>query len=645
MCGIAGLIHREARPGNAARLARARERLAHRGPDDWGLMADGPGGCRVGREMSVAEGAQQVLLLHLRLSILDLSSTGWQPMCSADGRYAIVFNGELYNYVALRQELTALGRHFVSSSDTEVLLAALVEWGLACLGRLVGMFAFAWYDCEAKSVVLARDSFGIKPLYYTETAEGAAFASEIPALLELTGQARVVVPEALGAFLRFGITDHDEGTMFAGVRQVPPGQWLRINLAPWLVSECREYWRASRRLTRNVSLPAAAAELREAFRESVRLHLQSDVPVGAALSGGIDSSAIVGVIRDVAPKGTEIHAFSFIPDDPSLSEERWIRLAAEYAGAHIHAVRPEPSELSADLARVIRAQGEPFGSPSIYAQYRVFRLAAQQGIKVMLNGQGADELLAGYPPYLGARLAGLVRRGAIGQALRLLRRTSTSPGPSFGTRVMHVADFLLPSPTQGPLRRLVGRELLPSWMDASWFAERGAAPRSVKHTSGEDVFWDEMARGLSETSLPHLLRYDDRNSMAASIESRVPFLTAPLVDFCWSLPEEFLLDDYGVSKRVFRDAMRGLVPDPILDRRDKVGFVTPVASWMMAERSWVDGLLAYAEEVETPGIDVTRAKAIWANARSGRMTRLSGQLWRCVSYIEWSRQFNLDTSA
>jgi asparagine synthase (glutamine-hydrolysing) len=274
----------------------------------------------------------------------------------------------------------------------------------------------------------------------------------------------------------------------------------------------------------------------------------------------------------------------------------------------------------------------------------VYRLASEQGIKVMLNGQGADELLAGYMHYIGARLAGLIRRRRILRASGLLRRAARLPGLNLGTVSMLAADFLIPSAAQGPFRRFVGRDLIPEWMDGEWFDARGALPESVKYSSEREAFWVEMERGIKETSLPHLLRYDDRNSMTVGIESRVPFLTTKLLELCWSYPEEFLLDDGATSKRVFRDAMRGLVPDEVLGRRDKVGFVTPVAAWMAEGSKWVDGLLDFAVDAQVPGIDGSGARRAWKRSRAGSADRESGQLWRCLCYLEWTRQFGVESS-
>lgn len=640
MCGIAGLINRNPASGGGPKLARVRAAMVHRGPNDWGVYSSGPSGAGAARVFPDAAEGHDLLFLHLRLAIIDLTESGWQPMLSPAGRQVLVFNGEIYNYLTLRAELEQRGHHFRSRSDSEVLLHALQEWGAGCLPKLVGMFAFVYADLDRDEVLLARDPFGIKPLYWAPAGEGVAFASELPALLALTGQPRQVDPARLYAFLRFGVTDHGEGTLFAGASQLPAGHTLTIRRRPWSMGRPEPYWTPSRRAPAGLSPAAAAEAVRAQFCENIRLHLQSDVPLGTALSGGIDSSAIVCGIRHVAGPGAEIHAFSFVPEQEELSEARWIALAAERAGATVRTVRPAPEEVAGDLAAVIRAQGEPFGSPSIYAQYRVFKLAREHGVTVMLDGQGADELFAGYRPYLGARLAGLARRGSWLRAGRLVAAARRVPGTGARGAAMLAADALVPSALQGPMRQLVGRDLMPRWMDGRWFEAHGVRPASTKYTGAADPFWGEMERALSETSLPHLLRYEDRNSMAMSIESRVPFLTAPMLDLAWSLPEEYLVDDRGTSKAVFRQAMRGIVPDAILDRRDKLGFVTPVAEWMTAERLWVDGILKFAESEAVPGLDIRRATEIWRGVKPVD-TRMAGQLWRCVSYLEWVRQFEV----
>lgn len=635
------MLNRQPTAHGASRLEVAKRQMMHRGPDDWGAFTLGPGGGQCGRQMPDAGEAHSILLLHLRLSIIDLSEGGWQPMTSADGKHVLVFNGEIYNYLDLRRELEAHGHTFRSRSDSEVLLVALRHWGRDALTRLNGMFAFAYVDLASQTALLARDPFGIKPLYWAPTDQGIAFASELPGLLALTESARSVVPERLYSYLRFGVTDHGDGTLLQEAFQLPAGTAMEIDLRPWRCHDATPYWTAKRtRKAPRPSLEDAAEEVRALFLENVRLHLQSDVPLGTALSGGIDSTAIMCGMRRILGRDADIHAFGFVPSQREFSEEQWISLAAKHVGARLHIVTPSASELTADLPALIQLQGEPVGSPSIYAQRRVFRAAAEAGIKVMLDGQGADELLGGYRHYTASRIAGCLKRGEWRSGMRLLRAAARLPGTGLRAMSMMVGDVLVPSVWQAPLRAIAGRSLMPTWMDAGWFLARGVRGASMKPSESDEPFWEEMMRAMTVTILPHLLRYEDRNSMGASIESRVPFLTTPMLETLWSLPEEYLVDEQGVSKAVFRRAMRGIVPDAILDRKDKIGFVTPTAQWMTAESRWVEDVLRFACTNPVGGIDGTEARRCWNLVRAGHSGH-AAQLWRCICYIEWARAFDV----
>jgi asparagine synthase (glutamine-hydrolysing) len=613
--------------------------LEHRGPDDHGWLALSREGVRLGRGHSCPSEAE-VLLLHRRLSILDLTDAGWQPMGTPDGRHYIVFNGEIYNYLELRAELEVLGHVFRSRSDTEVLLHAYTEWGQQALSRLVGMFAFAILDTHARRLFLARDCFGIKPLYYTHATAAFAFASEIKALLELPGRSRRADPQRLFDYLRHGRTDHGGGTMFADVCQLPAAHYLEVSLdRPGEVCPVR-YWQVSLDEPLDVSLEAAAARLRELFLESIRLHLRSDVPVGAALSGGIDSSAIVTAMRQVEPR-LEIHTFSYVAEDPALSEERWVDVVGRGAGAVLHKVQPTPDELIAELDELIYQQEEPFGSTSIYAQHRVFRLAREAGITVMLDGQGADELLGGYRPYLAARLASLARQGRWTEASRFLVRAARQPGTGgIGRILLQTGSLLVPAGAQAQARRLAGKPLMPPWLNARWFAEHGVRPQ-IPHSNGmREVLHDQLHQTLVETSLPMLLRYEDRNSMAHSIESRVPFLTTPLVEFILRLPEEYLIAADGTSKNVFRRAMRGIVPDAVLQRRDKIGFATPEQAWLAKLRPWVDKTLAGEAARRIPALHGPGVQREWTAVLQGRKP-FDFRVWRWVNLIRWAERFGV----
>jgi asparagine synthase (glutamine-hydrolysing) len=639
MCGFAGILRYEPDPNLGEMATRLGQKIRHRGPNDYGWLTLTPRGPRLGQGQIAAE-PTTLALVHRRLSILDLSDAGRQPMMSNDDRHAIVFNGEIYNYVELRTELQKLGYIFRTHTDTEVLLNAYLAWGRHALKRLIGMYAFAILDLPARRLFLARDVFGIKPLFYVQTHAGVAFASEIKALLELPDIGRAVDPQRLWQYLRFGQTDHGADTMFAHIKQLPAAHWLEFPLdKPSSVTPSR-YWDLDLTETLDLSLDEAVCRLRDLFLESVRLHLRSDVPVGAALSGGIDSSAIVAVMRHLEP-GLDLHTFSYIAEDPALSESVHVDVAARRAGAVRHTVQPTPEELIDDLDSLIDCQDEPFGGTSIYAQQRVFRLAKETGITVMLDGQGADEMLGGYRWYLSARLASLFRQGHFSKAWRFLSQIRSLPGMDGITRLcLRAGDFMLPEGVQSLGRQFLGKELLPPSMNQQWFLDHGVQPFATDSSATRDVLRHQLYQSLTATSLPMLLRYEDRNSMAYGIESRVPFLTPPLAEFILRLPEEYLISPEGTSKNVFRLAMKGLVPEAILGRKDKIGFATPERGWLGQLYPWVDQVLRSESARDIPALRVAEIAREWQRIRTGRRT-FDSRVWRWVNLIRWAERFQV----
>jgi asparagine synthase (glutamine-hydrolysing) len=636
MCGIAGFVNSKGSIDSAV-FGRLTRRIAHRGPDDQGYLYYVAGGIRLSRELPSASSLQACALASRRLAILGLGQQGWQPMGTPDGRYYVVFNGEIYNYLELREQLERMGHQFRSDSDTEVLLIAFAQWGKEALVRLVGMFAFAILDTKEQRLILARDFFGIKPLYYTYWQGGLVFASEIKSLLELPGLKRSANPAGVYFYLRFGMTDQGSETLYQEIQQLQPGHYLELQFDNISAARPVCYWKPSLGGEIDISFDEAARKLRDLFLESVQLHLRSDVPVGAALSGGIDSSAIVAAMRHLQGGRLEIHAFSFIASEPRINEERWVDLMGRSAGVFVHKVEASPEELTRDLDTLITSQDEPFGSTSIYAQYRVFQLAQQTGIKVMLDGQGADEILGGYRYFLAARLASLVRQGKWSNAVSFLRKASTSPGTGMSWLLMWTADHLLPENLQKLARRSVGKNLVPQWMNAAWFKDRGVIARSSNGQNGREVLRQQMIDTTMETSLPHLLRYEDRNSMHFSIESRVPFLTPELVNFMLSLPEEYVIAPNGTSKAVFRQAMRGIVPDEILNRRDKIGFATPEQAWLTKLRPWVEQSLASDGMHSIPPLDSAGIRREWAQILRGKRP-FGTHIWRGINILKWSEQ-------
>lgn len=637
MCGLAGFIARSS--SNAiCRVGAVLQSLQHRGPDDQGWLSYSRGQVCLGRNWTDINKDCEVMLLHRRLSILDLSAAGWQPM-GKNGRYYVVYNGEIYNYLELREELEGYGHRFDSHSDTEVLLAAYEEWGVHALPRFTGMFAFALLDVHERFVLLARDFFGIKPLYYCDSPDSFAFASELNTLFKLVNIKRYIDPLNLLLYLRHGLSDHGSATLLKGFQQLPAAHYLKISIEKQSIPTPICYWHPKLQPTAKMSLDEAGEELRNLFLENIRLHLRSDVPIGTALSGGIDSSSIVACMRNVEPE-LEIHAISYIADS-SLSEEKWIDIVGNSARARVHKVHVCSSDLARDLDALLRTQQEPFGSTSVYAQYRVFQLARERGIKVMLDGQGADELLGGYRYCVGARLASLIRQHKFDDAFRLLRGASRAPNSDALWLILCSADYLLPQSLQAPLRAMVAKELTPKWVKASWFKGHGVESKHVNYCADPDVLRQTLMRTLFVTSLPHLLRYEDRNSMAFSIESRVPFLTPKLAEFMLSIPEEHFIGRDGTTKMVFRRAMRGIVPDQILDRRDKIGFATPEKEWLKAVDSWVQATLSSEVALSLPFLDLGSIRGQWSEIVNGRQA-FDSRVWRWLNVIRWSGEAQID---
>lgn len=621
MCGIAGAFSRQGGETLQPRMLEALHAMRRRGPDDHGSEV-------------LATPAGPVVLGHTRLSVIDLSPGGHQPMHSADGRWTIVFNGEIYNYRELRTELAREGVVFRTQSDTEVLLAAWARWGRGVLPRLKGMFAFSLLDRDAQQLICARDAFGIKPLFYAHDAQHFCFASE-PAALAALRPAKPAL-DWQGAYDYLAHADYDSGpsTFTQGMRHLLPGHLLHLNLRGGTLAHAR-WWTPQVRPASPMSFGDAASDLRARFLDNVRLHLRSDVPLGAALSGGLDSSAIVFAMRRVEPEA-RIHTFSFVARTSNVSEEAWVDRTNTHVGAVAHKIEVSPSELARDLDDLIDSQGEPFGSTSIYAQYRVFQRAREEGITVTLDGQGADELLAGYHGYVGQRMHSLLDRHEYGAALRFLHRWAAWPGRGLLAGLKATVAECTSDPLYDLLRQLHGAPLAPAWLRMDVLRDAGVKVAFPAHTPpqalpGRRVI-AELADALTRRGLPALLRHGDRNAMRFSVESRVPFLTSDLADFLLTLPEHYLIAANGETKSVLRAALRGIVPDAILDRRDKIGFATP-------ERQWLEQIAPQArewlrEETGLPFLDQQKVIEAFDAMMAGQRA-FSWQAWRWINFIRW----------
>ncbi len=595
--------------------------LQHRGPDDQSTYID-----------------EKVSLGHRRLAIIDLTPAGRQPKCNEDGSIWIIFNGEIYNFQEIRPELEEMGHKFSSNTDTEVIIHAYEEWGEDCVQRFNGMWAFAIYDKNRGLLFLSRDRFGVKPLYFSRNELGLIFSSEIKGILkhplERAANDRVVYD-----YLASGFVDHLPETFFRGIERLMPGHSMIYRLSDGSL-EKRRWYDLNEKKSLNKSISEedvaegdVAKRIRELFMDSVRYRLISDVPVGSCLSGGIDSSSIVYAMRKLK-EDAEIKTFSLVFPGKRMDESAFIDQVVEETDVEAHSTSPSTEDLIKDLSDLIRTQEEPFGSLSIYGQYKVMQLANRSGMKVLLDGQGSDEIFAGYfiyyKYYFFESLLSLRLKEARETANRMKSRLS---------------DMLL-FPAMTVISRL---GLSGGWTERIWFSR-------LRHLQWSDEI--DLANPLTERgfdlnralksdlcrySIPQLLRYEDKNSMRWSIETRVPFLDFRLVEMAASLPSGCKIRG-GTTKYILRAALRDLVSERILGRRDKIGFAAPDDDWLMSP-----DFVGMAQEIFASSL--FRSRRYWKsqtvmemlNEHTGADGRKrknhSESLWRIINVELWLRAF------
>jgi asparagine synthase (glutamine-hydrolysing) len=573
MCGICGILERDpAAPVDENRLRRMTDTLRHRGPDGEGVHVDGPLGFG-----------------HRRLSIIDLSDAGRQPMSTADGRLWIMLNGEIYNYKELRAELESRGHMFRSQTDTEVLLQLYQAEGPACLRKLIGMFAFAVWDARERRLFLARDHFGVKPLYFTITPSTFAFASEIKALVGANGIVAELDRSAFADYLTFQLT-LGEKTLFKGVHKLLPGHYLTIE--PGRDPAVHKYWDYSFEVDAGHTEAYFQKHLRELLEESVRLQLRADVPVGAHLSGGLDSTTVTALAA--ASGARPFHSFSGgFADAPQFDETRYARLAAKAAGTVHHEVFPAAKDFVEWMPKLAYSMDEPAAGPGLFPQYAVSKLAAGH-VKVVMGGQGGDEIFGGYTRYLVAYLEACVKGGIEGtQEDHRYIVTFESILPNlpqlrgYEPMVRHfMADGVFDSQERRYFRLVDRSADLHGALDEGAWRDGGYTPFDAFHEifNAQEchALINKMSRFDMKTLLPALLQVEDRTSMAVSLESRVPLLDHRIVELVASMPPMVKFKG-GRSKHVFREVVSDLVPREIYDRRDKMGFPVPLSRWYHEE--------------------------------------------------------------
>jgi len=580
MCGIGGQFCYKGGEVNRELLNKISDKLIHRGPDGEGKYI-----------------SDKIGLIHRRLAIIDLTEDGAQPMSNEDKSLVITFNGEIYNYIELREELKTLGHLFKSNSDTEVILHAYEEWGSACVNRFNGMWAFAIWDSKKQELFCARDRFGIKPFYYTISNGSFFFASEIKALpVNFKPNDKMV-----NMFLAWGMQDCCEETMFDGVYQIEPG--FTLTVSKYGISKYH-YWIPT--INENISGGCDYTKLRGLIDNAVRIHLRSDVPVGSCLSGGIDSSVIVSLITSNKQK-----TFSAVFENKQFDESKYINKVIKDKKPDCVFVEPTPYRLLKDIDDLIYIQDEPFGSLSIYAQYCVMRLA-MGNVKVLLDGQGADELFAGYLGYQVAYIKGLIK------SLHFW----TAAKESVGFIKRHY-DFILNSIGETRIRSRYRKCL----KNVPTCEDRYKPPLDIV-----------LKYELISTNLPALLHYEDRNSMAFSIEARVPYLDINLVEYVTKLPLGEKIRN-GVSKFSLRESVHGIIPELIRTRKDKMGFVTPEEMWMKNElREFIHGVISSESFKGRKYWNYKEVEKCYDEFDKGEI-KYSWILWRIVCTELWMRRF------
>lgn len=666
MCGLAGILEfsQKRTSGFTPRVLKAMtDLLAHRGPDDEGfLLANIQGGDEVRSFRTSEEIAShnssvpfQLGLSHKRLSILDLSALGHQPMTTPERDLWIVYNGEIFNYVEIRKELVEAGETFQSHSDTEVILKAYRQWGEACLERFNGMWAFVLWDVRRKILFCARDRFGIKPFYYYVDPYRFVFASEIKALFAHPQIPKRPKDEIIYDYLAFGLHDHSPETFFERIRQLPPSHFLRVEVKTGRLTLHRWWDIRFDSATETVDLNEAKDRFRRLLIDAIKLRLRSDIPVGICISGGLDSSSIAFLseqIKDEEKASLNFFqgkrfGFSVCYEETECDDRFFIDRVVNSLHLTPYRTFPKARDLWEEIEAMTWFMDEPVRSTNQFAQWSLMKLIHSHKVRVVLSGQGSDEYLGGYRGYNSVYVAELLRKRKFWTALcesRKICRAQAGVGP---WRLWLRAAFgLFPVPLPALLatwQALTGETfksqamhlLNPSFTHR--FRDRTHQYWYRRHRDWTDLH-HKLYEDVFRYSLPQLLHYEDRNGMAFSIEARQPFLDHRLVEYVFSLPEFFKIRD-GHTKWLLREAVRHILPEEIRSRRDKKGFLTPESGWLKAG---IPFLTDFFSRKPPAARDYLIPKKLLAALEGGGNQATYNQLtpfWRLVNLEIWLRRF------
>lgn len=629
MCGLVGILGQQGQQQQAlARIETMKHSLRHRGPDGDGSYFDK-------QSAALAFG-------HQRLAIID-PENGQQPMFTHDHRYCIVFNGAIYNYLELRRELIARGHPIGSFSDTEVILYAHVEWGQACLERLHGMFAFAIWDTLEQRLFCARDRIGIKPFYFAYQNQQLIFASEIKAILASGLVERKVNGQGLQDYINFQFC-LDDKTLFDGIDKLEPGYFLEAQLIGSEVKiDIKQYWDALPNIDEQHDESYFVDHLSSLLEESVLHHLRSDVPLGAHLSGGLDSSAVVSLAAPML-EGVSFKTFTgAFKEGPQFDETAYAKLVAKQVNADYQEIYIPSHEFSDVLPKIIHYMDEPVAGPGVIPQYYVSKLAAES-VKVVLGGQGGDELYLGYARYLIAYLEKCLQGAIFDTADKQKYAISLDTiVPNLGLLQKYVPmlqhfwrDGLFESDDKRYYRLINRNEDLDHLFSPDVFGDYSPFA-SFQNSFNRDEFHslvNRMAYFDLKASLPALLHVEDRTSMASSLESRVPLLDHRLVEFMMTIPPNIKFSA-GRNKHLFKLAVKNILPRQIVERKDKMGFPVPINQWIMQESNDFVCDILFSQRAEQRGIYNTDAIKHYFKGEKV----YSRVIWGLLCLELWMREF------
>lgn len=629
MCGIAGIVYKNSKTKRED-IKILTQALAHRGPDGEGFYF-----------------GNNFALGHRRLAILDISEAGHQPMQyeGKNGEYVIVFNGEIYNYLELKNTLKNEGYIFSTYTDTEVLIASYDRWGIDCLEKFNGMWAFVIYDKKKNILFGSRDRFGVKPFYYFDNNNIFMFASEIKALMKLPYLKFSINENILFDYLLIGLEEQD-ASIFKNIYELAPSHAFVFDLENFSVKFWKYYNLKYENVYEEFNEKKAnnySQELKEYIYNAVKLRLRSDVPIGSCLSGGLDSSSIVCLISEISKKdvmpqlGFKQNVFTAAYLDKDVDESKYAEIVVEKSGAQWHLTYPTEDGLIEDLNDIIYYQEIPFGSTSIYAQYKVMQLAKEKGIKVLLDGQGGDELFTGYYSYYPVFFKEILYNVDIKRLLKEWSNLENSPITKrylLSELMKHLlVDRLIPDAFLSTLyyktqnrAKYFNRDFINKFKDRLRFYIQ-KLPKRLN---------EQLYLYITGKNLKALLRYEDRNSMRFSIEARTPFADdIQLIEYVFNIPSSYKIYN-GWSKYLLRESMKGILPEEIRLRKDKVGFATPEKKWLWKNKDLFLKILIDNKKLLA---DYINLNLVIEDFNNGKIFKEKFLIWRIINFTIWYNIF------